>query len=111
MLLFDENLSFRLVKQLASDFGDVQHVSEVGLLRATDAEIWDFAKAHGLAIVSKDRDFVDLAVLRGRPPPVIVLDFGNAETQTVARAMNSQMNTIKDFLDRGEESVLAIRLN
>jgi predicted nuclease of predicted toxin-antitoxin system len=33
------------------------HVREVGLRDADDVIIWEYAKAHGLALVSKDSDF------------------------------------------------------
>lgn len=56
-LLFDENVSPRLVAGLSDVFPESVHVRDAGLSRATDAEIWDYARDHGLTIVSKDSDF------------------------------------------------------
>jgi predicted nuclease of predicted toxin-antitoxin system len=56
-LLFDQNLSPRLPHLLADIYAGSVHVREVGLREADDGTIWDYAKAHGFAIVSKDSDF------------------------------------------------------
>lgn len=56
-LLLDENLSRRLVPQLADLFPGSTHVASVGLLQATDARLWEYAKAHDFAIVTADADF------------------------------------------------------
>jgi predicted nuclease of predicted toxin-antitoxin system len=66
-LLFDANLSPKLVGRLARLFPQSQHVFDTGLARfASDEAIWDYAKANGLTIVSADSDFLVLAEQRGR---------------------------------------------
>jgi hypothetical protein len=62
-LLFDENLSHHLVARLATLFPGAAHVRDVGLERADDQTIWAHARAHGHAIVSKDEDFAERALL------------------------------------------------
>ncbi|MGI9017076.1 MAG: DUF5615 family PIN-like protein [Euzebya sp.] len=79
-LLFDQNLSRLLVRQLAEEFPDSRHVTEVGLDTATDSEIWSYAGQHGFLIVSKDSDFRQLAFLNGPPPEAVWLRVGNAST-------------------------------
>ena len=44
----------------------VTHVKDLGH-RKTDTEIWDYAKARGLVIVTKDTDFYDRILLEGEP--------------------------------------------
>ena len=44
-LLFDENLSRKLVARLADLYPDSVHVAEASLLESPDREIWEFAKA------------------------------------------------------------------
>jgi predicted nuclease of predicted toxin-antitoxin system len=65
-LLFDQNLSSRLVNRLADLFPGALHVSQLGLDRATDLAVWEYAGAHDCALVAKDADFSDLSVLCGR---------------------------------------------
>jgi predicted nuclease of predicted toxin-antitoxin system len=55
-LLFDENLSHKLVRLLADLFPDSIHVRDVGLKAAGDPVVWEFAKNNDLMIVSKDSD-------------------------------------------------------
>ena len=57
VLLFDQNLSFRLPELLVQLFPNAEHVRDVGLGRADDLAIWEYAAAHGAAIVTKDDDF------------------------------------------------------
>ena len=52
------------------------HVTDLGD-RKTDTEIWDYAKAHGLVIVTKDTDFYDRILLEGEPPKIVWIRTGN----------------------------------
>ena len=54
----------------------VIHVTDLGD-RKTDTEIWDYAKAQGLVIVTKDTDFYDRILLEGEPPKVVWIRTGN----------------------------------
>lgn len=56
-LLFDQNLSHRLVGQLADVFPNSLHVRDIGLAQSSDDVVWAYARANGLSIVSKDADF------------------------------------------------------
>jgi len=69
-LLFDQNLSHKLVSRLADIFPDSSHVREVGLKAAEDLVIWEYAR-NNLMIVSKDSDFHQRSFLYGFPPKVI----------------------------------------
>jgi predicted nuclease of predicted toxin-antitoxin system len=70
-LLFDQNLSHRLVRLLAEEFPRSEHTSNLELERADDRIVWDRALADGFMIASKDADFLHLALLRGQPPRVV----------------------------------------
>jgi predicted nuclease of predicted toxin-antitoxin system len=43
----------------------------------TDEQIWEFAKAHDLVIVSKDADFSDRILIASPPPKVVHVRVGN----------------------------------
>jgi len=70
-LLFDHNLSYRLVRALQREYPDSQHVREVGLSEATDEAVWRHAAEQGLTIVTKDTDFHQRSFLFGHPPKVV----------------------------------------
>ena len=62
-LLFDQNLSRRLVGILEDVYRDSTHVALVGLDTAPDRDVWRYAGDNGYMIVSKDADFGQLAFL------------------------------------------------
>jgi predicted nuclease of predicted toxin-antitoxin system len=76
-LLFDENLSRKLVRRLPELYPGSAHVAEFDLLERPDREIWDFAQASGFIIVTTDADFYELAAAFGPPPKVIWLRAGH----------------------------------
>lgn len=88
-LLFDANLSPKLVGRLGELFPGSAHVFNTGLARSTpDVKIWEFAAAEGFTIVTADSDFLDLVKLRGAPPRVVYLkncDYRTAEIENVLR--------------------------
>ena len=96
-LLFDENLSHRLVGQLATEFPGSAHVRGVGLATAADADVWDHAAANGFVLVSKDTDFQQRALLYGHPPKVIWVRLGNCTTAAVAALLRSRLADIQAF--------------
>lgn len=107
-LLFDQNLSRRLVDQLAMTFPGSVHVVHLGLDTATDAEIWTYAGEQDLVIVSKDSDFRQLAFLRGPPPKAIWLRVGNAPTAAISRLLTSSTEIIDQFTENEEEALLVL---
>lgn len=96
-LLFDQNLSPKLVDRLADSFPGSIHVQSVGLDSSDDDQIWDYARLNGFAIVSKDADYNNLSVLRGSPPKVIWLQLGNGTTAQVEAAFRVRFADIKAF--------------
>jgi predicted nuclease of predicted toxin-antitoxin system len=110
MLLFGHNLSPRLVRRLADTMPGATHVYLVGLDRASDSESWAYARDHGLAIVTKDADFDDLALLRGAPPKVIRILIGNCSTAQIEALLRGHATVIEEFIanpDAGSLFLLA----
>ncbi len=70
-LLFDQNLSFKLCDQLADIFPNSNHVRVLGLERAADRTLWQYAGSNGYTLVTLDADFAEMAALLGPPPKVI----------------------------------------
>lgn len=96
-LLFDQNLSPKLVTRLVDLFPDSSHVQPVGLDCATDDKVWEHARLNGFAIVTKDEDYNNLSVLRGSPPKVIWLQLGNCTTAQVEAVFRAHFADIEAF--------------
>jgi predicted nuclease of predicted toxin-antitoxin system len=96
-LLFDHNLSPRLKQLLASEFPDCLHVVDAALEAVDDEVVWEYARDHGYAILSKDSDFQHLAVRFGPPPKAIWLRTGNRSTMEMAALLLSFLQNIREF--------------
>jgi predicted nuclease of predicted toxin-antitoxin system len=107
-LLFDENLSDRLVERLADVFPGSRHVKFEGLLEADDLEVWDHARREGFVVVTKDKDFQQLSVLRGPPPQVVWLRVGNGSTDLVADQLRRHAAVVREFAREGTKSTLIL---
>lgn len=107
-LLFDQNLSRRLIPRLASEFPESVHVAEIGLDQATDAEIWAHAGATDFVVVSKDSDFRQLAFLHGPPPKVIWLRVGNVSTDAIHELLAASLDVLEVFGRSVEEALLVL---
>jgi len=107
-LLFDQNLSHRLVGRLAVEFPDSQHVRTFGLERAPDPKVWECAAANGFVLVSKDVDFQQRALLLGHPPKVVWVRLGNCSTDAVATLLRSRAKVLLEFDADPTASFLAL---
>ena len=103
-LLFDENLSFRLVAILADLYPGSAHLRDVGLAGAADERVWLFAREHGFVLTSKDSDFYHRSILRGAPPKVIWLKVRNASTDAIAELLRREHSVVLRF---GEDEFAA----
>lgn len=56
-LLLDENLSRRLVPALQARYPGSSQVALLGLERATDTRLCEYAADHGFVLCTKDDDF------------------------------------------------------
>jgi predicted nuclease of predicted toxin-antitoxin system len=98
-LLFDQNISHRVVARLQNTFPEAKHVRDFDLQFSPDREIWNFAKEHGFSLVTFDSDFNDLATLFGHPPKIICLRFGNTLTQNLIEKLEKKKDIIAQFLN------------
>ena len=97
-LLFDQNLSPFLASRLADIFPESAHVMDVGLDRADDAAVWDYARANNFIIVSKDSDFHERSVFSGAPPKVIWIRRGNCSTEAIEQLMRVHIGDMTNLL-------------
>ncbi len=107
-LLFDENLSPKLPRLLATFFSDSAHVRECGLLGLPDEDVWEYARANNFIIVSKDSDFQQRSLLYGHPPKIVWLRTGNCTRQQLAQLIATHEQDIHAFDTDPFESVLVL---
>lgn len=109
-LLFDENVSHKLVGILAHDFPGSAHVTDIGLRAAEDRQIWDHARVQEFVIVSKDTDFRERSYVEGFPPKIIWLDVGNAGTVAIAELLRRERQRVEHFERQEETSMLILSI-
>ena len=107
-LLLDENLSPKLVRQLAPAFPDSLHVRDVQLDARQDITIWQWARTNNFTILTQDDDFYLFAQLRGQPPKVVCLRFGNRSVRDIAAQLQRQSPLIAEFIAEGQAACLEL---
>ncbi len=108
-LLFDANISYRIVKKLQFAFPDCLHVSRTGLSHpAKDPDIWKLARQNNYVVVTYDEDFYDFLSLYGAPPKIIWLRFGNAPTDIVVQKLLFNQINIERLIADSETELLEI---
>ena len=93
---------------LTEEFPDSSHVALVGLDKATDREVWEYARDNDYMVVSKDSDFGQLAFLYGQPPKVIWLRVGNQPTRPIAELLRTSVDVIARFGSNIDEALLVL---
>lgn len=107
-LLFDQNISPRILKKLPAAFEDSSQVRYVGLEDCSDMEIFLFAKERDFAIVTFDSDFVDLNALNGTPPKIIYLNTGNLTTGNISSLLMHNLPKIKEYIKSPNDDILQL---
>jgi predicted nuclease of predicted toxin-antitoxin system len=108
-LLFDQNLSYRLVASLAAEYPGSVHVRNVGLATADDEGVWNYARANGFCVVSKDSDFQQRALLHGHPPKVIWVRIGNCSTEAAETSLRTRQADVLAFDADPNAAILILR--
>lgn len=96
-LLFDQNISFRIVKSLESHFEKVTQVRLENLENSADRDIWEYAKRNDFIIATFDSDFYDFSVIWGAPPKIILIKSFDQTTRSIANLLIEHKKSIVDF--------------
>jgi predicted nuclease of predicted toxin-antitoxin system len=94
-LLFDHNLSPRLVDRLADLFPESTHIYTLGMDRSEDREVWIYAQSNDFTIVTRDGDYNELLVLRGFPPKIVWIRRGNCSTAVIEGILRAHVADIQ----------------
>ena len=107
-LLFDQNLSPRLIDLLADVFPGSSHVRLVALDRAADEAVWRFALDHEFLIVSKDSDFQERSQIAAGGPKVVWIRRGNCTTTAIEALLRKNLERIEALVHENEASFLIL---
>jgi predicted nuclease of predicted toxin-antitoxin system len=101
----DAQLPPSLARWLRSEHGvAADHVFELNLTAANDAEIFAAAKAagEGLVVITKDDDFRTLLTQHGPPPQVVWVRCGNVTNPELRRVVSEAWSRAETLLLNGE---------
>jgi len=87
---------------------DCQHVLDVGLAQATDAQICNYAEEQERVIISKDEDFLHLANRPEARIRVLWVRLGNCRTSTLIEAFEKFWPTVESCFSAGDR-ILELR--
>lgn len=108
ILLFDENLSPHLVDQLADIYPNSVHVSSIGLEKALDKVVWEYARENDYMIVTKDADFSELSLLLNFPPKIIWIRRGNCSTTDIENILRENYGVILELSENSKTGILTL---
>jgi predicted nuclease of predicted toxin-antitoxin system len=107
-LLFDNNLSPRLVAELSDVYPGSAHVQQFGLAETADTELLDFALKQDFILVSKDSDFFDPRLIRGRVTKIVWLRRGNCSTQDIEAILRRHVADVEKLETTDRLSLLML---
>lgn len=94
-LLFDHNLAPALASRLQGIYPNSSHVYLLGLDKAADTEIWQYAQQEEFVIVTKDADYSELCLMRGFPPKVVWMRRGNCKTANIEALLRNHYGDLE----------------
>lgn len=107
-ILFDQNISFRLVNRIKDIFPLAQQVRDVGIENYSDRDIWLYAQKENYIIVTFDSDFYDFSVVWGHPPKIILIKSFNQTSSNIEVLLRKHLNNIQAFSEDEELACLEI---
>ncbi len=105
IFLIDNQLPLGLVEHLKTHNVDAVHVSVCELGRATDIEIWNYARANNFVIVSKDEDFFHLSGGDASGPQLVWIRIGNCRNSALFAAFDAILPHLLEAIGTGEKVV------
>jgi predicted nuclease of predicted toxin-antitoxin system len=103
--LVDAQLPPALARWLGERNLSATPVRECGLRESDDGSIWNFAKAGGWTVITKDEDFVARCVGDPAAPAVVWLRLGNCTNQVLFAWLEPFLPEIIRRLSAGEKLI------
>jgi predicted nuclease of predicted toxin-antitoxin system len=90
-LLLDENLSRRVIPFILDNYQNSTQVALIGLEKANDRTIWEYAIENDYVITTRDADFYEMSILLGQPPKILWLRTNNqTKAETIRSLVDNQ---------------------
>jgi len=105
LFLVDAQLPPSLAEALRQAGCEAVHVIDLGLLAATDQQIWDEAISRSAVLVTKDRDFSLRRAARNDGPAILWVRVGNASNRKLIEQALRALPAIVDAIERGESVI------
>ncbi len=107
-LLFDQNISHKLIEKLRDIYPDSTHVGFHDLSKSDDYRVREFAISNEYLIVTQDSDFYDIAIVKGIPPKIIWIRSGNCSTDSLEQLIRINTINIGHFIQ--EKNTVCLEL-
>jgi predicted nuclease of predicted toxin-antitoxin system len=101
----DNQLPVTLARYLEARGFDGQHVLEIGLAEAEDAEICRYAESQDRVVISKDEDFIYQAKRPTSKVRVVWVRLGNCRTPALLAAFERSWFDIESCLNAGDRII------
>jgi predicted nuclease of predicted toxin-antitoxin system len=102
LFLIDAQLPPSPAKALRDVDSQALHVADLGLLTATDRQIWDEAISRSAVLVTKDRDFALFRAANNAGPAILWVRMGNTDNHTLIAQILRALPAIISAVERGE---------
>lgn len=109
-LLLDQNISYRVVKQLKSLLSETIGVREAGLYNADDYQIRDYGLRNEYTVVTFDKDIPAIESVRGFPPKITWLRTGNLTNSAVTALFMNRLDEFANFIANNHKGCLMVYL-
>jgi predicted nuclease of predicted toxin-antitoxin system len=103
--LIDANLPPRLCESFRAHGYTAAHIQDLGMEHAADIEIWKRGHLEQAVIVTKDKDFASLAIIRSDLCPVIFVRLGNLRRGPLLAKFESVMQNLMQALNNGDKII------
>jgi predicted nuclease of predicted toxin-antitoxin system len=97
----DQQLPPALARWIERKGHEAAHVRELGMREADDSDIWRFAVANALTIVTKDSDFGLRRLQATDGPPILWLRIGNTTIGEIFRILEGAWPSVEEDLKSG----------
>ncbi|MEI9924193.1 MAG: DUF5615 family PIN-like protein [Bradyrhizobium sp.] len=102
LFLIDAQLPPSLAEALRQAGCQAVHVIDLGLLAATDEQIWDEAISRSAVLVTKDRDFPVRRAASNDGPTVLWVRVGNISNRRLIELALQALPAIIEAIERNE---------